>query len=77
MTDVIEHGDPVTRVTVNLHPKAAQALRDAAELTEDTKTQVINKALQVYVLIQKAQAAGGGASLQDRHGAALVRLRFH
>lgn len=53
------------RVTVNLNTKSVEALNAVAALTEDTKTDVINKALQVWVIIQRAQARGGGVWMQD------------
>ncbi len=46
----------LTRVTVNLIPKADKAMERAAELTGDTKTDTINRALQYYALMCEAQA---------------------
>ena len=68
---------PVQRVTVNLSARAVDALDEITELTGDTKTEAINKALQTYALVQHAQSAGGGAWLQDRDGAEPVRSRFY
>jgi hypothetical protein len=41
------HG-PLERVTVNLTARASQALQNAADLTGDSKTDTINRALLVY-----------------------------
>ena len=67
---------PAQRVTVNLNTRAVQALDELVQLTGDTKTEAINKALQVYALIQDAQQSGGGAWLQDKAGVDPVRSRF-
>jgi hypothetical protein len=50
---------PLTRLTVNLIPKAAAALNEAALITEDNRTDCLNRAIQVYAFLMAAQAAGG------------------
>jgi hypothetical protein len=57
-------GGPLERVTVNLIPRSSRALEIATELTGDTKTDTINRALQIYAFLQ--QAAAQGASLYVR-----------
>jgi hypothetical protein len=47
------------RVTVNLIPRAAQALHEASDLTGDSKTDTINRALQVYAYLEAITARGG------------------
>lgn len=44
-------GGQLQRVTVNLTPRAAAALDAAAARTGDNRTDVINRALQVYALV--------------------------
>src|SRR4051794_1094496 len=42
------------RVTVNLTPRASEALREAVELSKDSKTDTINRALQVYAFVLRS-----------------------
>ena len=79
----VEHEGPATgrgggsheRVTVNLTRKTSDALADAVRLTGDSKTDTINKALQVSQLLQEVQAAGGAVYLREKLDAELERLR--
>ncbi len=48
----------LTRLTVNLTQKSAEAMEHAAELNRDTKTDTVNRALQVYDYICTKQAEG-------------------
>lgn len=64
------------RVTVNFTDKTSDALALAVSLTGDTKTEVINKALQTYALIQQAEADNGGIWMKDTATSDLVRTRF-
>ena len=41
----------LTKLTVNLVPNAVKALNHAAELTGDTRTDTVNRALQVYAAL--------------------------
>lgn len=66
------------RVTVNLSQRSANALEETAHLTGDSKTEVINKALQLYSMVRTAQdVRGGGAWIQDDSDAEPVRSRFY
>lgn len=56
----------LVRITVNLTPRSNQALERASRATGDSKTDTINRALQVYALIQELVERGGG-SLQVVH----------
>ena len=67
----------VGRVTVNLSPLAADALEHATEVAGGTKTDTINKALQMFDMIMSAQAAGGGAWIQDNENEEPVKARFY
>jgi len=50
------------RVTFNMTPRAARALELATQLTGDSKTDSINRAVQVYAYIQNIIANGGTIS---------------
>lgn len=63
------------RVTVNLTGKSSHALAEAVRITRDSKTDVINKALVVYALLQEIQEAGGAIYLRETSRAELERLR--
>ena len=43
-----------TRVTVNLIPKAAKAMKDESQDSEMNQTDVVNRALIVYRYLQQA-----------------------
>lgn len=47
------------RVTVNLSPETAQMLEGTSALASETKTEIINKAVQAYTWIRELQAVGG------------------
>jgi hypothetical protein len=38
----------LTKLTVNIVPKAVDALNHVSEMTQQTKTEVVNRALQIY-----------------------------
>lgn len=46
----VSTGD-LTRLTVNLTPRAAEALDRTADRLGDTKTDTVNRALQLYALV--------------------------
>jgi len=52
-------GGGLERVTVNLAPRAARALEKAVRVTGDTKTDTINRALQVYAYLEEVWNNGG------------------
>ncbi len=65
------------RVTVNLARPSADALEHAADITGSTKTEVINKALQLYDMVLSAQNDGGSIWIQDDKDSETVRARFY
>jgi hypothetical protein len=70
------HGS-LERVTVNLSARASQALQETAELTGETKTESINRALQVYAYLRQVMADGGVVYTKNSDRAdELERLRF-
>lgn len=65
----IEGGRPLVRVTVNLAPRAVEALDLACARTRDTKTDTINRALVVYnVVLGLIDRGGGQLTLQTKDG---------
>jgi len=69
-------GGAYERVTVNLTEKTSNALADTVRISGDSKTDSINKALQVYALLQRIQEMGGAMYLREKDGAELERLRL-
>jgi hypothetical protein len=71
-------GSGLERVTVNLTTRSVEALESLVHLTGDTKTDVINKALQVYSYLQNLMNTGGALYVREGEGegAELERLRF-
>jgi len=59
-----QHG-PLERVTVNLTVRAARALNQAAELTGDSKTDTINRALQIYAYLEQITHNGGAIYVRE------------
>ena len=69
-------GGGLERVTVNLTARSSQALQVAVELTGDTKTDTINRALQIYAFLQQAIAQGGSIHVRESTGAEVERLKI-
>jgi hypothetical protein len=69
-------GSHVERVTVNLNTRASEALEQVANLTGETKTDAINRALQVYALLHQLQDDGGAFYTRERGAKELERLRI-
>jgi hypothetical protein len=59
-----QHG-PLERVTVNLTARASRALDQAAQITGDTKTDTINRALQVYAYLEEITQNGGAIYIKE------------
>ncbi len=68
--------DALERVTVNLIPRAAQALQRAVELTGDSKTDTINRALQAYVYLEEVTRSGGDIYVRESKDAELQLLKM-
>lgn len=65
---------PLERVTVNLTERSAKALRLAAGLTGDTKTDTINRALQVYAYFEHVVSQGGSVLVRESPDADPVKI---
>ncbi|WIV59661.1 hypothetical protein [Amycolatopsis nalaikhensis] len=55
-------------MTVNLVPRASRALDRIVELTGDSKTDTINRALQVYAVLEEAVSKGGELVIRHSSG---------
>lgn len=67
-------GGGLERVTVNLIPRAVRALEQAGRLTGDSKTDTINRALQVYAYLEEMWAKGAAVMVKD--GDNVTELKF-
>ncbi len=67
---------PLERITVNLIARASRALQKVSELTGDTKTDSINRALQVYAYLEEINAQGGAIYVRESADAELERLKM-
>lgn len=71
MTDVEETANSrpaLTKLTVNLTPKSVKALDAASGIEELSKTDTVNRALQLYGYLSTHLAAGYEILLRDRSG---------
>lgn len=64
------------RVTVNLTPRSVRALNNLVGWTGYTKTDSINRGLQIYEFIQQIMENGGTVHIRQSEGAELERLTF-
>jgi hypothetical protein len=69
-------GRGLERITVNLTSRSSSALELAVELCGDTKTDTINRAIQIYAYLEKVIRDGGSVHLRERNGAELERLKI-
>ncbi|HVQ90256.1 MAG TPA: hypothetical protein VMU51_04400 [Mycobacteriales bacterium] len=69
-------GPGLEKVTVNLTSRSVEALENTVAETGESKTDVINKALQLYAFIQAHIDAGGLLYVRDPGTAELERLRI-
>lgn len=60
--------DPLTRITVNLIPRADAALTLSQQLTGDSKTDIINRALQLYAFVEDIIDNDGEFLVRDKGG---------
>ncbi|MFL6126899.1 hypothetical protein [Actinophytocola sp.] len=64
------------RVTVNLTPRSVRAMGNLVNWTGYTKTDTINRALQIYEFIQQIMENGGTVHVRQAEGAEPERLTF-
>jgi len=66
----------LSRVTVNLNPRSSRALESTASLTGDTRTDIFNRALQVYGYLAEILCADGSVYVRCSVGGDLERLKI-
>jgi len=64
------------RVTVNLTPRSCQALEQAVKRTEDSQTDTINRAIQVYSYLANITENGGMVYVRDAGSEDVERLHI-
>lgn len=69
-------GSGQTRVTVNLNRQAVQALDGLSEDTGYTKTDVINRALQIYKIVHEIMERDGGVLTIKRPDGQIETIRI-
>jgi hypothetical protein len=75
-TNRLRGSSALEKVTVNLTSRSAEALGKTVAATGDSKTDVINKALQLYAFMQEYLDAGGRVYIRDSDSSELERLRI-
>ena len=69
-------GGPLERVTVNLIARASRALQRVSDLTGDTKTDSINRALVVYAYLEEVSTNGGAIYVRETKDSELQLLKM-
>ncbi|MGY4989189.1 hypothetical protein [Streptomyces nigrescens] len=62
------------RVTLNLTPRSVEAIKQVEKIHKETRTDIINRAVQLYAMVEKAVDAGGSLYLRPSKDAPLERL---
>ena len=58
-------GGPLERITVNLVARASHALQRVIGITGDSKTDAMNRAIQVYAFLEEIKANGGDVYVRE------------
>lgn len=61
-------GPSLTKLTVNITPRAVAALEDAVETNRESKTDAVNRALQAYAFLTRMMDSGWELVLKDAAG---------
>lgn len=71
-----DHGGsgPLERVTVNLIARASRALQRVSDLTGDSKTDSINRAIQVYAYLEEVGSRGGTIYIRESEGSEHLQM---
>jgi hypothetical protein len=67
---------PLERVTVNLIARASRALQRVVEITGDSKTDALNRAIQIYSYLEEVEANGGDVYIRPSKDAELQLLKM-
>jgi uncharacterized protein (DUF1778 family) len=70
-----QHG-PLERVTVNLTARAARALNQAAQITGDSRTDTINRALVIYAYLEQISESKGAIYVRESPDEELQLLKI-
>jgi hypothetical protein len=76
MADKDPASPALTRLTVNLTPRSAAALDLAVNDTGDSKTDTLNRAIQVYAYLEHVIAGGGAVYVREAADGDLVQLKI-
>jgi hypothetical protein len=63
-------------VTVNLTARSSQALDEVVRRTGDTKTDSLNRAIQIYAYIEQVLQAGGSIHVRETADSEPERLKI-
>lgn len=69
-------GSSLERVTVNLNRRASDALEQLDRLTGESKTDSINKALQLFAYLQQVQSDNGAIYVREAGSKEPERLKL-
>jgi hypothetical protein len=69
-------GGPLERVTVNLTARSSRALNEAVRCTGDSKTDTLNRAIQIYAYIERILQSGGSVHIRETPDSELERLKI-
>jgi hypothetical protein len=67
---------PLERVTVNLTPRSSRALDEVVQLTGDSKTDNLNRAIQIYAYIEQILQSGGSIHVRETPESEPERLKI-
>lgn len=68
MTTTPDNLKPLTKISLNMIPRAVAAIEQAADITGDSRTDVINRAVQLYAFTEAIQHAGGFLMVHNPDG---------
>jgi hypothetical protein len=64
----------LVRLTVNLIPRAEKAMLLAAELSGNSRTDTVNRALQAYAYLEFITSKGGSVYVREEAGGDLMQI---
>ena len=74
--DSAEHGGPYETITFFSTPRSTEARIQTAEMTGDTQTDVVNRALQVYEYLAQLMENGGHLLIRNADEDNFTRVTF-
>lgn len=69
-------GGPLERVTVNFTARSSRALDEVVRLTGDSKTDSLNRAIQIYAYIEHVLQGGGSIHVRETSDSEPVQLKI-